>query len=213
MDLLLFVYNINFSFFNPPYDNPNNCRGQGPKLPNELTCSFEFLRMSRMNTSNQKTQNQSSSSAKKKSGQRQHSRRRRPNSQNKKKGPPKSAAERYLTRLHELRDRHIEARKKYFELYFRADPQQKKKLERIFNTSLEEYRTWEAKTEHTILDGKTDSTYSTNHDLDFEALPVDENRVIEDPHFLPSQDSSEHKSDTEESTGALSDYQNYKDRL
>lgn len=117
-----------------------------------------------------------------------------------------------------LLERHLEARKKYFELYHRADPKQLAKLERNFYRSLDELRDHESKVKpefenkfKAMIDGlKVDNTYSENHELPFEAEVLVKEEEIEDPHLLPTQINHEFKGDEEESVGSISDYKKYK---
>jgi hypothetical protein len=120
----------------------------------------------------------------------------------------------YLTLL----EHHLGARKKYFALFDRADPQQKAKLERTFTGSMAKVREFEeALSEDDLatfkakVDGlKFDSTYSDNHEISFEAEPVSFDSGAAEPHYLETQKNSSFSDDTEESVGSLEDYQAYK---
>ncbi len=128
----------------------------------------------------------------------------------------------FLDRAYEkyqnLLDQHLIARKKYFELFFRADPQQKAKLERNFYQTLMDLRDFEEKATPEVKEflnvktngKKEDYIYSEGHALEkIGQLEVTEAQ-IEDPHFLPSQAKADYTNDTEESVGTLEDYQKYK---
>ncbi len=128
----------------------------------------------------------------------------------------------FLDRAYEkyqnLLDQHLIARKKYFELFYRADPQQKNKLERNFYQTLNDLRDYEEKlTPETkeFLEFKTngkaiDTIYSNNHELLSNGSTEIENDKIEDPHLLASQIKADYSKDTEESNGTLEDYKMYK---
>lgn len=117
-----------------------------------------------------------------------------------------------------LIEKHLACRKKYFELYHRADPKQLAKLERLFYQSLQELRDYEVnlKPEMQELYQKkynnleNDSDYSNNHQIPFQADKVEDDTVFEDPHYLESQKQSEWAQDTEESSGTMDDYRSYK---
>ncbi|MFZ8932334.1 MAG: hypothetical protein ACO20H_10055 [Bacteriovoracaceae bacterium] len=132
-----------------------------------------------------------------------------------KKGPYLSPEERIFKKYMNLLEQHIVARKKFYELFFRADPNQKVKLEKAFNNTIEQVRSFEdslSQDEKKLLNSrinkyKEDIDYSQNHSLEENKAQYD---VIEDPHLLPSQKSTEFKEDTEESIGSIEDYQAYK---
>lgn len=117
-----------------------------------------------------------------------------------------------------LLDQHLVARKKYFGFFFRSDPNQKAKLERVFYNTLDQLRKFEAtlKDDQKVLLEKRvnglelDSTYSTNHELEFEAEKIEHEGDYDDPHYLPSQIDSSFQSDTEESVGSIDDYKKLK---
>lgn len=120
----------------------------------------------------------------------------------------------YLT----LMEHHLTARKKYFALFDRADPQQKAKLERNFTGSMAKVREFEealsdedlAKFKAKVDGLKFDSTYSDNHEIAFEAEPVPFDGEPAEPHYLETQKNSNFSDDTEESVGSLEDYLAYK---
>ncbi len=125
------------------------------------------------------------------------------------------AYEKYLNLL----DQHLIQRRKYFELFFRADPQQKIKLEKNFYQSLYDLREFERTSTEDVKEyllfktngKKEDGIYSENHQLApmvSEDLPTPED--IRDPHLLPSQKKQTFKEDQEESIGTLDDYMSYK---
>jgi hypothetical protein len=117
-----------------------------------------------------------------------------------------------------LLERHLDARKKYYELFHRADPKQLAKLERNFYRTLDELRSHEEKVKpefeekfKKLVDGlELDTTYSNNHELPLQAEVLVKDEEIEDPHLLPTQVNHEFKGDQEESVGSLEDYRKYK---
>ncbi len=117
-----------------------------------------------------------------------------------------------------LLEQHLQTRKKYFEHFHRANPQQLAKLEKNFYHSLEELRKYEATIKpeflesfHQKFDGlNLDTTYSQNHNLNARTEPSKLEERSEDPHHLASQEREKHSHDREESTGTLEDYLLYK---
>lgn len=134
-------------------------------------------------------------------------------------GARTSQLERLINKYENLRIQHLEARRKYFDLFERADPQQKDKLERVFtNTALKmkEFEDSLRDEDKLLFDQhynglKEDRIYSENHQLDPVGAPlVDASQSNEDPHFLISQKNANYSSDTEESVGTYEDYMSYK---
>lgn len=127
--------------------------------------------------------------------------------------------EKFYLSYQNLLERHLEARKKYFELYHRADPRQLEKLERNFYRTLDELRKHEASVKpeleeqfKSLIDGLSlDDTYSKNHGLPLTPEPPSIDGPVEDPHLLPSQTKDAFNEDTEESIGTIDDYIKYKD--
>jgi hypothetical protein len=128
-----------------------------------------------------------------------------------------------LERLYEkylnLLDQHLIARRKYHDMFYRAEPSQKAKLERNFYNTLNDVREFENKMtpeSRELFEKRNnglapDTIYTTNHQI----VETEEKRVvpeeeIEDPHFLQSQRAADYSGDTEESAGSLDDYLRYK---
>lgn len=135
------------------------------------------------------------------------------------KGPKLSGLERLIVKYENLRDQHIEARRKYYDLFDRADPQQKDKLERVFTNTMVKLREFEnnLKPEDKKLfdqhyNGlKPDLIYSENHQLDPDGDPTPPvDAEYDDPHYLESQKDSDFSDDNEESIGSIEDYNDYK---
>jgi DNA mismatch repair ATPase MutL len=122
--------------------------------------------------------------------------------------------EKYLN----LMDQHIIARRKYHDLFYRADPAQKNKLERNFYNTLNEVREFENKLapDVKVLFEKRnngyhpDRIYTTNHELPIEGDAVPADLPPAEPHLLQSQIAADYSGDTEESVGTAEDYLKYK---
>lgn len=126
--------------------------------------------------------------------------------------------DRIYERYQNLLDQHLNARKKFHDLFYRADLPQKNKLERLFYSTLKELRDFEGRlnpTERELFEKKNnglvvDSTYST---LNAESLEASTQVVAEgpaDPHYMQSQKLASYKEDKEESVGSKADYEKYK---
>ena len=110
-------------------------------------------------------------------------------------------------------------RRKYFELFFRADPKQKSKLYHNYSKALSEYHRFEnsltEEEREAFLKRKTnmtlDLTYTQNHQLKPVGEEVSFVGDFPDPHYLASQEEVDFSSDTEESTGSIEDYLKYKE--
>lgn len=122
--------------------------------------------------------------------------------------------EKYLNLL----DQHIIARRKYHDLFYRADPAQKNKLERNFYNTLNDIRDFESKLapDVKVLFEKRnngyqyDRTYTSNHEISIEGDPVPADLPPAEPHYLQSQIAADYKDDVEESVGTADDYLRYK---
>lgn len=127
--------------------------------------------------------------------------------------------EKYLNLL----DQHLIARRKYHDMFYRAEPAQKAKLERNFYNTLNDVREFENKLAPDVRvmfekrnNGlRPDTIYTTNHDIveNVESNVLISEEEIEDPHFLQSQKLADYSGDTEESVGTLDDYLRYKNLL
>lgn len=130
----------------------------------------------------------------------------------KKLTPLEKAQKAYLLLL----ERHLEARKKYFDLFHRADPRQLAKLERIFSESAKALLDYEDSVGPEIKEEfmakksglPLDTAYSDRRELEEIVLPRPEE--IFDPHFLVEQKEADFQNDQEESEGTLEDYKRYK---
>lgn len=117
-----------------------------------------------------------------------------------------------------LVEQHVEARRKYYDLFYRADPNQLRKLEREFTDSQAKVLAFENSLkpeDHKLLikdyGGKPeDRVYTQNHQIPAEQIHVPTTGDFEDPHVLESQKQSDFKNDTEESVGTFDDYKKLK---
>lgn len=117
-----------------------------------------------------------------------------------------------------LVEQHVEARRKYYDLFYRADPNQLRKLEREFTDSQAKVLAFEESLkpndrEELIKDygGKPeDRVYTQNHELPPEQIDVPTQGDFEDPHVLESQKAANFKDDTEETVGTIEDYNKLK---
>lgn len=122
--------------------------------------------------------------------------------------------EKYLNLL----DQHIIARRKYHDLFYRADPAQKNKLERNFYNTLNDIRDFEDKLApdvRTLFEKRNnglapDRIYTSNHELPIEGDEVPKDLAPAEPHLLQSQISADYAEDKEESIGTAEDYLKYK---
>lgn len=125
--------------------------------------------------------------------------------------------EKYLNLL----DQHLIARRKFHDLFYRADPAQKNKLERNFYNSLHDIREFEnrltpearALFEKRNNGLKQDNIYTTNHELPLVGETPPPETEWADPHFLQTQKIANYVDDKEESVGSAEDYLRYKNLL
>lgn len=152
-------------------------------------------------------------------GNNNNNRRRRSNNRNRRSRTPfLSPIERVQKQYLLILERHLQKRKKYFELFHRADPAQLRKLEEQFHQSGEEllkFRETVPEDLRVAFDQwnnglKHDYSYAKNHQLELETTPPSFEGDFEDPHYLPSQQNANFSEDTEESTGTMEDYLTYK---
>ncbi len=143
----------------------------------------------------------------------------RRNRNNRNRGPRLEGFEKIERSYLVLTEKHIQARKKYYEFYHRANPQQLAKLERQFYQSLKEIRDFEDSISEEFKEQfnakfnglRLDTTYTENHEINSEGqLEVAAEGPFEDPHLLRIQQESNYADDDEESSGSLDDYLRYK---
>jgi hypothetical protein len=122
--------------------------------------------------------------------------------------------EKYLNLL----DQHIIARRKYHDLFYRADYNQKNKLEKNFYNTLNDIRDFENKLAPDVRamfekrnNGlQYDRTYTSNHEISIDGDPVPNDLPPAEPHYLQSQIAADYSGDCEESIGTAEDYLKYK---
>ncbi len=122
--------------------------------------------------------------------------------------------EKYLNLL----DLHLIARKKYHDLFYRAELSQKIKLEKNFYNTLYDIRDFESRMSADVKllfekrnNGyQLDRTYTSNHEMPIEGDVVPGNLPPAEPHYLQSQIQADYKEDNEESMGSIDDYLKYK---
>lgn len=199
--------------------NPNQ-QGPRPHNPNQGP---------RPNNNPNQNQGQAQSAQGGGSGQRRrpnrNNRSRNPNapSQNhaNQNGPHGINIERIYEKYLNLLDQHLIARRKYHDLFYRADPGQKNKLERNFYNTLNDIRDFESKLapearelfEKRNNGLRPDNIYTSNHELPTIGDIAPPETETADPHFLQSQKAANYAEDKEESVGTADDYLKYKNLL
>ena len=126
--------------------------------------------------------------------------------------------DRIYEKYQNLLEQHLIARRKFHDLFYRADLPQKNKLERLFYSSIKEIRDFEARlnpVERELFEKRNnglslDLTYSS---LNAEALEASSQPISlepSDPHYMQSQKNASYSDDSEESVGCKADYEKYK---
>jgi hypothetical protein len=129
-----------------------------------------------------------------------------------------SLADRIYEKYQNLLEQHINARRKFHDLFYRADLPQKNKLERLFNSTLKEIRDFEGRLnphERELFEKRhnglaLDLTYSTLNAAALEASVQIVSEGPSDPHYMQSQKNASYKDDREESVGSKDDYEKYR---
>jgi hypothetical protein len=129
-----------------------------------------------------------------------------------------SLIDRIYEKYQNLLEQHLIARKKYHDLFYRADPPQKNKLERQFFGTLRDINDFEARlnpAERELFEKRNnglalDLTYSTLNAAALEASTQEVPSGPSDPHYMQSQKNASYKEDKEESVGSKDDYEKYK---
>lgn len=155
----------------------------------------------------------------------QHNRGRNPHPQNPNQHGTAHSQGINIERIYEkylnLLDQHVIARRKFHDLFYRADPAQKNKLERNFYNTLNDIRDFESKLAPEARDLfekrnnglRPDHIYTTNHEMPTAGENPPPESEWNDPHFLKSQAMANYQDDTEESMGTADDYLKYKGLL
>lgn len=144
-----------------------------------------------------------------------------PRDNNQNNGPQGLNVERIYEKYLNLLDQHLIARRKYHDLFYRADPAQKNKLERNFYNTLNDIRDFEARLapearalfEKRNNGLKQDNIYTSNHELPLVGDTPPPATEWADPHFLQSQQAANFVEDKEESVGSAEDYLKYKNLI
>lgn len=142
----------------------------------------------------------------------------KPRKFNRRPKSPKSAIESMLKKYEYLMSLHLAARKKRHDLYYKADVNQKRKLDKNFNSTIEQVDklvSTLSPQQRVALDNhivffKKDTSYSeSNPEADIiDSIPQPEEIV--DPHYLNTQEESSFCDDIEDSSGTMEDYKKYK---
>ena len=209
-----------------PQHNNQNPRPQGPNNRPAANASETPKRPAQNNAAGGGPNNNNPNRRRHHNRNHNNNRPKNPNQANQSSGPntqnPQGInIERIYEKYLNLLDQHLIARRKYHDMFYRADPAQKNKLERNFYNTLNDIRDFESKLapEARVLfearnNGlRADNIYTTNHEI----APIGEipPPVEEwaDPHFLQSQKVADYADDKEESVGTADDYLRYKNLL
>jgi hypothetical protein len=144
-----------------------------------------------------------------------------PNPKQSNNGPTGINIERIYEKYLNLLDQHLIARRKYHDLFYRADPGQKNKLERNFYNTLNDIRDFESKLApeaRELFEKRNnglspDNIYTTNHEIPVTGENPPPETEWADPHFTYSQQQADYAGDKEESAGSLDDYLKYKNLI
>jgi hypothetical protein len=129
------------------------------------------------------------------------------------------SGDRIITKYDNLLDQHLQARRKYYEMFHRSTGQALRKLKKNFDDSLINLRQFEEKLDEkqletlkTKIEGyKLDTDYSDAHGSETDPIPEG---PFENPHLNQKQlDREDFSGDNEDSVGTMDDYQRYKDSL
>ena len=147
---------------------------------------------------------------------------RKRHNQNRNRRPKTLTPSRILQKYDNLMEQYINARKKFFEIYGRGNNKQLNKVERNYQTALDNLRKFESTLKEDwqkeVLSKKIDAypadrQFSSEHDLKPQGDEVSFVGEFEDPHLLEKQKSHSWSEDTEESIGTIDDYNAYKSSL
>lgn len=177
-------------------------------------------RKQRRRQHNRKRQSAQTGSEQNKTAQKQpHGQSRRKSSPNKARRAKSLTPTRILQKYDNLMEQYLTARKKFFDLYGRANQKQFSKVEKNYQSALENLRKLEADLKEdwqkdvlaTKIDGlPQDRQFSTEHNLNQTGDVVSFVGEFEDPHLLHTQKEHQWSEDTDESQGTMDDYYAYK---
>lgn len=138
---------------------------------------------------------------------------------NKNRRPKSLTPARIQQKYDNLMEQYLTARKKYFDIFGRANQKQMDKIIKNYHMALEALRKFGSELKEDwqkeILEQKVnglpeDRQYSTDHDLVPKGDEISFVGEFEDPHLLKTQKEHNWSNDTEESTGTMDDYHAYK---
>ena len=143
---------------------------------------------------------------------------RRKGGQNRNRRPKSLSPIRILQKYDNLMEQYIVARKKFFELFGRANGKQLDKAQSNYDKTLRDLRNFESGLkdwQKEVLQKKVDMYpmdlhYSSLNSIEPKAEMVPFSGEFEDPHLLPTQKAEDWQADTEESVGTMDDYYHYK---
>lgn len=200
----------------------SNNTGASAQSPNRRNNNRRRHHNNRGPNPNQNKENAQSQNAQSAHPNNNNNKKRHPNNNANRAQRPQDNSTSSIERLYEkylnLLDQHLIARRKYHDLFYRADPAQKIKLEKNFYNTVNEIREFENRMNpetRALFEKRNnglslDTIYATNHELPLVAQEVPSDIVIEDPHLLQSQINCDFKADQEESSGSIEDYLKYK---
>ena len=134
-------------------------------------------------------------------------------SKNRSNQKPHSPEDSLFRKYEFLQEQYLNARKKYYELFFRADKLQKIKIENHYKNTLKTFNDFEKSLtddQRVIIDKRIrvyneDLDYSISHEVTASKLSQ-ESENSNDPHQLSTQKGVSLKQDVEESIGTMEDF-------
>ncbi len=127
-------------------------------------------------------------------------------------------ADKIIAKYDTLQEHHQAARKKLYEMFFRANKDQKRKLEEKFESTLNqlykyegELKDWEKEALNKKIEGyPMDTEYTSNHNIPVDLADPEPTEII-DEHVNATQKSRpDYSNDKDESIGSINDYYTYK---
>lgn len=169
---------------------------------------------------NNRNKNRNNKSAnpqnKQKSGDNKPTGKKSPNKSRNNRRPKSLTPARVMQKYDNLLDQHLIARRKFYEMYGRADKKLLTKLENNFNKTLVDLRQyehglkdWQQEVLLKKIDGLPKDTFISGT-YGQEIISVEFDGTFEDPHLLTTQKAQAWAEDTEESSGSMEDYEKYK---
>ncbi len=167
------------------------------------------------------SRNQRNKPSNKKSGGKRYYRggKRHSSSQNRNRRPKSLTPSRILQKYDNLLEQYLIARRKFFELFGRANPKQLGKADQNYKMALEALRKFEANLKEDwqievlkqkINSNPEDRQFTSEHNLEPKGDEVSFVGEFEDPHLLDTQKSHSWAEDSDETSGSMEDYYAYK---